>query len=80
MDDILSKVAEIIVYHLSGHLADVKMDSSLVNDLGADDLDSIEIIMSLEEEYDIEIPDDISEGFKTVGDIVDYLRSIQGEE
>jgi acyl carrier protein len=80
MDDIFEKVAKIIVYHLSGHMADVKMDSSLVNDLGADDLDSIEIIMSLEEEYDIEISDEISEGFKTVGDIVDYLRSIQGEE
>lgn len=48
--------------------------TSLMNDLDADSLDAVEIIMSIEDEFDIEIPDDVAEGFKNIGDIADYVE------
>lgn len=48
--------------------------TSLMNDLAADSLDAVEIIMSIEDEFDIEISDDIAEGFKSIGDISDYVE------
>ena len=51
------------------------MDSELVDDLGADSLDSIDIVMSVEDEFGIEVPDEVIENIKTVADIVDYIES-----
>ncbi len=48
--------------------------TSLMNDLDADSLDAVEIIMSIEDEFDIEIPDEVAEGFKSIGDIADYVE------
>lgn len=48
--------------------------TSLMNDLDADSLDAVEIIMSIEDEFDIEISDETAEGFKTIGDIADYVE------
>ena len=54
---------------------EIKMESSFVNDLGADSLDIVELIMALEEKYDIEIPDEEVEKIVTVGDIVEYVKA-----
>lgn len=53
----------------------ITMDSELVDDLGADSLDSIDIVMSVEDEFGIEVPDEVIENIKTVADIVDYIES-----
>jgi len=53
----------------------ITMESELVDDLGADSLDSIDIVMSVEDEFAIEVPDEVIESIKTVADIVDYIES-----
>ncbi len=69
------KVKKIIAEKLSVDLSDVVPDASFVDDLGADSLDLVELIMSMEEEFDIEISDEDSEKMITVQDAIDYLRS-----
>lgn len=72
---IFDKVKEIIVEQLGVDDDDVTMESSFVDDLGADSLDIVELIMALEEEFDIEIPDEEAEKFPTVGDVVEYIKN-----
>ena len=67
---IFDKVREIIAEQLDVDIEEISMETSLMKDLEADSLDAVEIIMALEDEYDIEIPDEVAEEFKTVGDIV----------
>ena len=69
------KVKTIISEKLSVDLSDVVPDASFVDDLGADSLDLVELIMSMEEEFDIEISDEDSEKMITVQDAIDYLRA-----
>ena len=70
------KIKDIIVEQLSLDDADsLTMETSLKEDLDADSLDAVEVIMALEEEFDIEIPDEDAENFKTIGDIVEYIES-----
>ena len=71
---VFDKVKEIIVDQLDVDDNDVKMESSITDDLGADSLDVVDLVMSLEEEFDIEIPDDQVENVKTVGDIVKFIE------
>lgn len=71
---VFNKIKEIIVEQLGVDADDVKMDSSFIDDLGADSLDIVELIMALEEEFDIEIPDEEAEKFPTVGNVVDYVK------
>ncbi len=68
------KVKEIIIDELGVNAEDVNLKSSLSDDLGADSLDAVELIMAIEEEFDIEIPDEIASEMKTVQDIVSYLE------
>lgn len=68
------KVKAIIVDELGVNAEDVKVDSNLTDDLGADSLDAVELIMAIEEEFDIEIPDEIAGEMKTVKDIISYLE------
>ena len=68
------KVKAITVEQLSVAPDDVKMESTFIDDLGADSLDIVELIMALEEEFDIEIPDADAEKVVTVGDVVDYIK------
>ncbi len=68
------KIRDIIVEQLGVESEDVKMDSSFVDDLGADSLDIVELIMALEEEFNMEIPDEEAEKIATVGDVVDYIK------
>ncbi|QLE55461.1 acyl carrier protein [Nostoc sp. TCL26-01] len=70
------KVKKIVVEQLSLDDADkVVPDASFANDLGADSLDTVELVMALEEEFDIEIPDEAAEKITTVQDAVDYINN-----
>lgn len=70
---IFEKVAQIIAEELGVELDDIKMDTHLTDDLGADSLDAVELIMSIEEEFDVEIPDEELQNIQTVADIVEFL-------
>jgi acyl carrier protein len=74
---IVDKVKAIIVEQLGVEEAEVKMESSFVDDLGADSLDIVELVMALEEEFDLEIPDEDAEKIRTVGDSVKYIQEHQ---
>ncbi|MBP2642180.1 MAG: acpP 3 [Firmicutes bacterium] len=67
------KVKDIVVEQLGVDEADVVIDSTFIDDLGADSLDIVELIMAFEEEFNIEIPDDAAEKIKTVKDAVEYI-------
>ena len=68
------KVRDILVDQLDVEEEKVTMDASITDDLGADSLDVVDLVMSLEEEFDVEIPDNQVENIKTVGDIVRYIE------
>jgi len=74
---ILEKVRSIVAEQLSVEAGEVKPDSNFQNDLGADSLDTVELVMALEEAFDIEIPDEAAEGIATVGDAVKYIEDKQ---
>lgn len=69
------KIREIIAEKLSIKEDDVTMESSFVDDLNADSLDLVELMMALEDELETEIPDEEAEKFNTVGDVVNYLKN-----
>lgn len=71
------KVKAIVVEQLGVDEAEVKIDSTFIDDLGADSLDIVELIMAFEEEFNVEIPDDVAEIIKTVKDTVEYIDSIK---
>jgi len=73
--DTFEKVKEIIVERLSVDGKDVTEDASFIDDLGADSLDTVELVMALEEEFGLEIPDEEAEKIVTVGDAVKYIES-----
>ena len=72
-DDILGKVQKIVSEQLGVDTAEVKPEASFANDLGADSLDTVELVMALEEEFDIEIPDEAAESIGTVQAAVDFI-------
>ena len=74
---VFEKVREILVEQLDVDEDAVTMEASIQNDLGADSLDIVDLVMSLEEEFDCEIPDEEIENIKTVGDIVKYIEDHQ---
>ena len=71
---VFEKVKGILVDQLDVEEEKVTMEASITDDLGADSLDVVDLVMSLEEEFDVEIPDDQVENIKTVGDIVKYIE------
>ena len=73
-EEILEKVKGIIVEQLGVAEGSVTMEASFIDDLGADSLDIVELIMALEEEFDTEIPDSDAEKIVTVGDVVEYIK------
>lgn len=73
------KVRDIVVEQLGVEAADVTIDSTFIDDLGADSLDIVELIMAFEEEFGIEIPDEVAEKIKTVKDTVNYIEQNQGK-
>lgn len=74
MSDIKSKVTKIIVDKLGVDESDVTLEANFTNDLGADSLDTVELIMEFEKEFNIAIPDDQAEKIGTVGQAVDYIE------
>jgi len=74
-ETVLERVKKIIIDQLGVGESQVVQDASFVDDLGADSLDTVELVMALEEEFGIEIPDEDAEKIKTVGNVVDYVSS-----
>ena len=73
------KVRDIVVEQLGVEADDVTIESTFIDDLGADSLDIVELIMAFEEEFSIEIPDEDAEKIKTVQDVVSYIDQNQGK-
>jgi len=73
-ENITEKVTEIIVEQLSVSADQVKPESKMIEDLGADSLDAVELVMAVEEEFEIEVPDEDAEKLITVGDIVAHVE------
>ena len=75
MSDTLEKVQAIVVEHLGGEADKVTASASFIEDLGADSLDTVELVMAFEEEFGIEIPDDAAETILSVGDAINFIDS-----
>ena len=73
MDNIVERVKKIVAEQLGVNEADIKNESSFVDDLGSDSLDTVELVMALEEEFECEIPDDQAEKITTVQQAVDFI-------
>ena len=74
-EEIFNKVKDLVKKQLAIDEKEITADASFIEDLGADSLDTVELIMALEEEFDIEIPDEEAEKIKTVQNVVDYIQS-----
>ena len=77
MSDIAERVKKIVVEHLNVDAEKVTDNASFIEDLGADSLDTVELVMAFEEEFGIEIPDDAAESIVTVGDAVKFIDKSQ---
>lgn len=78
-DDIAERVATIVTNQLDVDKEKVKPEASFINDLGADSLDIVELVMELEEEFDMSIPDEDAEKIRTVGEAIEYIQGNKGE-
>lgn len=78
MNDIEARVKEIVVEQLGVNPEEVTNESSFVDDLGADSLDTVELVMALEEAFECEIPDEEAEKISTVQEAIDYIKERQG--
>ena len=74
MSDVADRVKKIVVEHLNVEEDKVSENASFIDDLGADSLDTVELVMAFEEEFGIEIPDDAAENIQTVGDAVKFIK------
>ena len=77
MDNTLDKVKEIVVDKLGVEPSKITLEAKFIDDLGADSLDTVELIMQFEEEFEIEIPDEDAEKITSVGQAVDYINSVR---
>ena len=77
MDSTEDKVKKIVMDHLGIEESKISMDSKFIDDLGADSLDTVELVMAFEEQFDIEIPDDAAETILTVQNAIDFIKSKQ---
>jgi len=75
MSDIEERVKKIVVEHLGVEESKIQSDSKFIDDLGADSLDTVELVMAFEEKFGIEIPDDAAETIQTVQNAIDYIES-----
>ena len=73
--NLIDKVKDIIVDQLDADEDAVTLEASIIDDLGADSLDVVDLVMSIEEEFDVEVPDEEVENMKTVGDIVKFIEA-----
>lgn len=74
MSEVEKKVIDLVVDKLSVEASEVTREASFSNDLGADSLDTVELMMNFEKEFNMSIPDDQAQGIKTVGDAIDYIE------
>lgn len=74
MSDVADRVKKIVVEHLGVDEAKVTESASFIDDLGADSLDTVELVMAFEEEFSVDIPDDAAEKIQTVGDAVSFIQ------
>ncbi len=79
MSDIADRVKKIVVEHLGVEEDKVAEGASFIDDLGADSLDTVELVMAFEEEFSIEIPDDAAKDIQTVGDAVNFIKANASE-
>ena len=79
MEKVEQRIKKIVAEQLGVNEAEIKNESSFVDDLGADSLDTVELVMALEEEFGQEIPDDEAEKLQSVGDVNKYIEETQGE-
>ena len=75
MSDVVDRVKKIVVEHLSVEESSISDTSSFIDDLGADSLDTVELVMAFEEEFGIEIPDDAAETIQTVQNAIEFIES-----
>ena len=80
MEEVQAKLKEIVMDRLNAEEDQIKPEASFVEDLGADSLDIVELIMGIEEEFDIEIPDEDAEKLTTVGEAMNYVKAKLGVE
>ena len=74
MSDVAERVNKIVIEHLNVEADKVTENASFIDDLGADSLDTVELVMAFEEEFSVEIPDDAAESIVTVGDAVKFIK------
>ncbi|MEK9794532.1 MAG: acyl carrier protein [Hyphomicrobiales bacterium] len=74
MSDVAERVKKIVIEHLGVDADKVDEKASFIDDLGADSLDTVELVMAFEEEFEVEIPDDAAETIQTVGDAISFLE------
>jgi len=79
MSDVAARVKKIVVEHLGVDESKVTESASFIDDLGADSLDTVELVMAFEEEFNVEIPDDAAEKIQTVGDAVSFIQENAAE-
>ena len=79
MSDIAERVKKIVVEHLGVEEDKVAEGASFIDDLGADSLDTVELVMAFEEEFSVEIPDDAAEKIQTVGDAINFIKENAAE-
>ncbi len=71
---VFEKIKQILAEQLDADIEQMTMDTRIGEDLGADSLDVVEMLMAIEDDFDVEIPDEDIEGLKTIGDVVDYIN------
>jgi acyl carrier protein len=79
MSDVAERVKKIVVEHLGVEESKVSEGASFIDDLGADSLDTVELVMAFEEEFSVEIPDDAAEKIQTVGDAINFIKENAAE-
>lgn len=77
MSDIETRVKKLVAEQLSVDPAKVEMNASFTKDLGADSLDQVELVMAIEEEFNVEIPDEAAEKLETVGDAINFIKKLE---
>ena len=78
MSDVLERVKKIVVENLDVEGDKVVESASFIDDLGADSLDLVELVMAFEEEFDVEVPDEEAEKLQSVGDVITYINNAKG--
>ena len=76
MSDVANKVKQIVIEHLGVDAEKVTESASFIDDLGADSLDTVELVMEFEDEFEMSIPDEEAEKIQTVGQAIDYIKSV----